>query len=258
MPTIFWAGDSTVQYNSILTYPQCGMGQTLHLFLKPEVKVENMAINGRSTKSFIDQGRLAAIDGMIGEGDFLFIQFGHNDEKVEDPERYTTPNGTYVENLEKFIKVARDHGAYPVIITPIERCCFDEQGILGPGAHGEYVKAAIETAKRLDVACVDLYTRSREILSNLGPIGARQIHLYVQPRIYPKFPNGIDDHTHLCYHGAVLYASYIAEELKKIGGIYAELLLDFMSIDEVIEELEKNGESVAEAKEDLTLPYQMK
>ena len=77
MATIFWAGDSTVQYNGIMTYPQTGIGQVFHLFLKPDVKVENHAKNGRSTKSFIDESRLPAIYDKISEGDFLFIQFGN-------------------------------------------------------------------------------------------------------------------------------------------------------------------------------------
>lgn len=81
MAVIYWAGDSTVQYNSILTYPQTGIGQVFHLFVRPEVRIENHAKNGRSTKSFLDEGRFSVICDRIEEGDFLFIQFGHNDEK---------------------------------------------------------------------------------------------------------------------------------------------------------------------------------
>lgn len=81
MAVIYWAGDSTVQYNSILTYPQTGIGQVFHLFVKPEVRIENHAKNGRSTKSFLDEGRFTVMLDRMGEGDFLFIQFGHNDEK---------------------------------------------------------------------------------------------------------------------------------------------------------------------------------
>ena len=258
MPTIFWAGDSTVQYNSILTYPQCGIGQVMHLFLNPTVRIENKAVNGRSTKSFIDQGRLEDIANHISEGDFLFIQFAHNDEKITDSARYTEPFGSYSENLEKFVNVARDKGAYPVIITSIERCCFDEQGKLGPGEHGEYIKAAVATAQRLDVPVVDLYTRSRRLLSDIGPVEARKLHVYVQPGIYPKFPLGKDDHTHLNYHGAVLYASYIAEGLKKLGGVYADILLDFKTYDEVVAEMRELGEEIVLAKEDVSLPFEMK
>jgi len=257
MSAIYWAGDSTVQYNSILTYPQCGIGQVMHLFLKPEVSVRNFAVNGRSTKSFIAQGRLVAIEESISAGDFLFIQFAHNDEKKEDADRYTEPFGAFSDNLEKFIKVARDKGAYPVIITPIERRCYEEDGSLGLGAHREYVEAGIATAKRLGVAYVDLYSRSRALLEELGPIEARKLHVYVQPGIYPKFPEGMDDHTHLCYHGAVWYASFIAEGLRELGGVYSDILLDFKSIEEVTGEIGKDGNSVG-GKEDLSLPYSMK
>ena len=104
MATIFWAGDSTVQYNDITTYPQTGIGQVFHLFVKPEIKVENHAKNGRSTKSFIDESRIPAIYDRITQGDFLFIQFGHNDEKIQDPDRYTEPFSEFCVNLEKFVK----------------------------------------------------------------------------------------------------------------------------------------------------------
>ena len=88
MTTIFWAGDSTVRQNSILTYPQTGIGQVFERFTRrSHVQIENHAENGRSTKSFLDEGRLAPICQRMQEGDFLFIQFGHNDQKAEDPSR---------------------------------------------------------------------------------------------------------------------------------------------------------------------------
>ena len=225
--SIFWAGDSTVQYNSIVTYPQAGMGQALHLYLKPEIKVCNHAINGRSTKSFIDQGRLEKIKSEISAEDYLFIQFAHNDEKESDPARYTTPFGTYAKNLEVFIDAALDRKAYPILITPIERRCFEADGKLGPGMHGDYVKAMKHVAAKGGVPCIDLYTKSREILNDLGPEEAKKLHVVVPAGVYPHFPDGKDDETHLCYEGAVRYCGVIAEELKKLGGIYREILLDF-------------------------------
>ena len=116
--------------------------------LKTEYQVVNHAKNGRSTKSFMDEGRLKAIEEKIGAGDFLFIQFGHNDEKKEDPTRYTEPFSTYMENLETFIRVARDHSAYPVLITPLERRCFMDEKHLGIGAHSDYVAAMKQTAEK--------------------------------------------------------------------------------------------------------------
>ena len=226
MNHIYWAGDSTVQYNSIETYPQNGIGQVFHLFVKPEVQVHNMAKNGRSTKSFIDEGRLAEIESMISEGDFFFIQFGHNDEKIQDPTRYTTPDGTFIENLGIFAKVAKDHGAHPVFITPIERRCFGEDGKLGPGEHGAYVAGMKKAAELYHVPLIDLYSESRKILNDLGPKDAEILHLVCEPGRYPGFPEGKDDHTHLSYRGAVCYASVIAEGMRALGGIYAEPLLE--------------------------------
>lgn len=236
MSTIYWAADSTVQYNSILTYPQTGIGQMMHLFLKPEVAVQNHAINGRSTKSFIEQGRLAVIEELLQPEDYLFIQFGHNDEKKDDPLRYTEPYGEYSDNLEIYVNTARQKKAYPVLITPIERRRFDQDGNLGPGEHGEYVCAMKQVAEKLNVPLIDLYTRSRELLTKLGPEGAKKIYISVGPDIYPNFPDGKEDLTHLCVRGAICYASYIAEGLRDLGGKYAELVLDLKTVEQVRKE----------------------
>lgn len=226
MTTIFWAGDSTVQYNDITTYPQTGIGQVLSLFLKPDVRIENHAKNGRSTKSFIDESRLPAIYDRITKDDFLFIQFGHNDEKINDAARYTAPDTDYQINLEKFVNVARNKKAFPVLITPLERRCFQENGMLGAGEHGAYVKAMKEAAERLEVPLVDLYTMSRRELENAGEKKSRQWYMHLEKGVYPSHPDGLADNTHLQYAGAVVYAGCIARGLKELGGRYRELLLE--------------------------------
>lgn len=226
MATIFWAGDSTVQYNDITTYPQIGIGQVLSLYLKPEVKVENHAKNGRSTKSFIDESRVPAIYDRITEGDFLFIQFGHNDEKVNDPARYTEPFSDYMINLEKFINVARNKKAIPVLITPLERRCFEEDGTLNAGYHSDYVKAMKQTAENLNVALVDLYTMSREEMEKAGMEETTKWYMHLPEGKYPSHPEGLTDNTHLQYAGAVKYAGCVAKGLKELGGIYSDLLID--------------------------------
>ena len=228
MSTIFWAGDSTVQFNGILTFPQTGLGQVLSLYLKPEIRVENHAKNGRSTKSFIDQSRLAPIYDRIGEGDFLFIQFGHNDEKKEDPERYTDPDTEYRTNLGKFINAARNKKAYPVLITSLERRNFEEDGHLRKESeHLAYVQAMKKTAEELSVPLIDLFTMSREKLEKAGPEETLSWYMHIPAGIYPYHPEGLDtDNTHLQYKGAVIYAGCIARGLKELGGIYADLLLE--------------------------------
>lgn len=227
MRKIYWAADSTVQTNDITTYPQTGMGQVLSLYLKEDVEVKNHAKNGRSTKSFIDEGRLQAIDELIGEGDFLFIQFGHNDEKDQDPTRYTEPYSTYMDNLAIYIDVARKHGAYPVLITPLERRCFMENGHLGMGAHSDYVAGMKQTAANLDVPLIDLYSMSRAELKRAGEAESRNWYMNFDAEIYPNYMEGKADNTHLRYTGAVLYAGLVAKGLKELGGIYADLLIEY-------------------------------
>lgn len=228
MATIFWAGDSTVQYNSIMTYPQTGIGQVFHLFLKPEVKIENHAKNGRSTRDFIDESRLAVIYDRITEGDFLFIQFAHNDEKKENPARYTEPFSDYMINLEKFVNVARNKKAHPVLITPLERRgAFVDDWKLGESTHKDYVEAMKRTAKNLDVPLVDLFSMSRAELERVGAEASKAWYMHIPAGKYPNFPDGLStDNTHLQYAGAVVFGGCVARGLKELGGIYRDLLLD--------------------------------
>jgi lysophospholipase L1-like esterase len=226
MGKIFWAADSTVQTNDITTYPQTGIGQAFSLYTKEGVSVVNHAKNGRSTKSFIDEGRLEAIDKEIGEGDFLFIQFGHNDEKNADPTRYTEPFSTFMENLEVFIGVARSHGANPVLITPLERRCFVDDKHLGMGAHSDYVAAMKQTAEKNNVPLVDLYSMSRCALKKAGELESRKWYMYFDSGIYKNYPEGKTDNTHLRFEGALMYAGLIAKGLCELGGIYGDLVVD--------------------------------
>lgn len=227
MHTIFWAGDSTVQTNDYSTYPQTGIGQVFSLFIKEDYHVENCAKNGRSTKSFIDEGRLQRIEERIGEGDFLFIQFGHNDEKKEDPARYTDPFSSFIENLAHFVRVARERGAFPVFITPLERRLFDDSGSLKPSMHEDYVAGMKLAAERCQVPLVDLCCMSREALSQAGEQGSRRWYMFFSEGTYKEHPEESRDNTHLRYEGAVLYGSMIARSLRKMGGIYGEILREF-------------------------------
>jgi len=223
---IFWAADSTVQTNDITTYPQTGIGQVFYLYTREGVIISNHAKNGRSTKSFLDEGRLAAIEEQIGAGDFLFIQFGHNDEKSEDPARYTEPYSSYMENLEIYINAARKHQANPVLITPLERRCFVDEKHLGMGAHSDYVAAMKQTAEKNHVPLVDLYSMSRCALKKVGEEGSRKWYMYFDENLYKNYPEGKKDNTHLRYEGAVFYAGLIAKGLRELGGIYGGLLLE--------------------------------
>lgn len=211
MAAIFYAGDSTVKFNKIATYPQTGISQALLLYLKDSVDMKSFAQNGRSTKSFLDEGRLSLMEKEMKEGDFLFIQFGHNDEK-DDLERHTDPETTFPENLLRFIHGARDKGAYPVLITPIARRLFNQQGVFLPGSHGAYPDAVRRTGKKAGVPVIDLTAITEAYLASVGDIASKA---------YFMWPG---DNTHLKPEGAVLMAGFLCQELKKLGSPYADLL----------------------------------
>ncbi len=211
MNRIFYIGDSTVQLNKIDTYPQTGMSQVLELFLAPGVRVMPHGKNGRSTKSFLDEGRFVPVQEQMGEEDFLLIQFGHNDEKA-DPARHTEPFGSFQDNLRFFIAEARKKGAKPVLITPIARRLFDEAGNFLPGSHGAYPDAVRQVGAEKCVPVADLTALTEAAIAQLGDEASKP--LYVWPV----------DNTHLKYDGAVRMAGFLAQELKRFGSPYRDLL----------------------------------
>lgn len=211
MIRVFYIGDSTVQLNKFDTYPQTGMSQVLELFLAPGVRVEPHGKNGRSTKSFLDEGLFVPVQEQMGQGDFLLIQFGHNDEK-DDPARHTEPYGGYQDNLRFFIREARARGAYPVLITPISRRYFDEAGSFLPGSHGEYPNAVRQLGAQEAVPVADLTALTEQLLEELGDEASKP--LFVWP---------VDD-THLKYDGAFRMAELLCRELERFGPPYRELL----------------------------------
>ncbi len=225
MKNIFWAGDSTVKHNRINTYPQTGIGQVFNLYLKAGIKVYNHAENGRSTKSFISEGRLEEIGRQIKEGDFLFIQFGHNDQK-EDMARRTEAFGSYQGNLRQFVAVAKENGAYPLLITPLSRRIFNKEGSLDGHSHGDYPEAMKALAKELGVACIDLSEKSMKLINEIGEPNSRKWFMNLKPNDHRNYPDGIDDNTHLKHEGAVAMAGLLAEGLRELGTIYKDLLFD--------------------------------
>lgn len=224
MRHIFWAGDSTVACNKFNTYPQTGIAQAFDRYTREDVVIYNHAVNGRSTKSFIDESRLSTIYNEITKGDYLFIQFGHNDEKKTDPARFTEPFGDFIENLGKFVNVARNKGATPVFITSVERRLFDEKGVLLPSQHTNYVNGMKEAGKRFGVAVVDLFTMSRRFLEETGDEASKKYYLHFGKGIYDWAMDGKADNSHLSYEGALLYSGMIAKGLVELGEPYSDLI----------------------------------
>lgn len=220
--TIHWIGDSTVQYNDIRTWPQCGMGQALELYLQPGVRVANYARNGRSTKSFRDEGLWQPVPGQLQPGDLLLIQFGHNDEKQEDPSRYTTPE-EYAANLLTYAEEASHQGAYPVLLTPLTRRQFE--GTHLKTTHGAYPAAVRSAARRTGLPCIDLTDTSRRLVQALGDEKSRALYMVLPAGEYPSAPTGKTDNTHLRYAGAVAFAGLVAAGLWHLGGAYQAVCL---------------------------------
>lgn len=197
--TIYTIGDSTMADKKPENYPEIGWCQVLESYLDESVAVENHARNGRSSKSFIEEGRWQVVVDSLNPGDYVFIQFGHNDQKDYDSTRYTTPFGTYADNLKTFVKQSREKGAYPVLLTSIVRRKFGEDGRL-VDTHGNYPDAVRQVAKRMDVPLLDLQKLTKEWVNSLGDEPSKEMYLWVLPG--ENHPEGRQDDTHLSERGA--------------------------------------------------------
>jgi pectinesterase len=211
--TVFVAGDSTASVYAAAEAPRAGWGQALPLFVNPGVRLVDEAISGASSKSFIALGGLARIDLEIEPGDVLLISFGHNDEKVADPDRGTDPATTFPEYLARYVEVARAHGATPVLVTPVERRRFTAEGI-ATASHGAYPEAMEQLGTRLNVPVVDLTTLSRALWQDLGLEGSKGMFLWLEPGESANYPDGVRDNTHFRAAGAIEVARLVATALR--------------------------------------------
>jgi DNA sulfur modification protein DndE len=208
--TLYLIGDSTMADRPTPEKnPYRGWGQMLQRFLDDSVTVRNFAVNGRSTKSFIDEGRWAAVIAQLQPGDYVGIQFGHNAETHEDPKRYTDPNGSYRENLKRFVEEARAKGATPILFTSIARRSFTAAGTLHD-THGEYPPATREVAAALHVPLVDLEQTTSALLMGAGPERSKLLFGWVAPGSNEMYPQGLTDDTHLSVVGATEVARLAA------------------------------------------------
>jgi lysophospholipase L1-like esterase len=215
VPHIFLIGDSTVADKPLVGSPERGWGQVFPLFLRDEVVVENHARNGRSTKSFLREGRWDSVMARISPGDYVMIQFGHNDAKKADTSRYADARTDYRANLRRFIHDTRSKEAHPILITPVARRRFDASGAFYD-VHGEYPAVVRELGGEEHVPVVDLHTRSIELLKRLGPEGSTPLFLHVAPGEFTGLPEGKQDDTHCSWYGAAEVARLVAEELAPL------------------------------------------
>lgn len=210
--TLHIAGDSTAAQKYADAAPETGWGMALPFFLGRSLTVANHAMNGRSSKSFIDEGRLAALLEEVREDDLLLIQFGHNDEKTDDPARGTDPYTTYQDCLRQYVHGARSRGARPVLLTPVERRRFADDGTAKP-SHGAYPAAMRALAAEERVPLLDLQALTLTRWQELGPDGTQAYFNWLEPGQSPNYPDGRQDNTHFQPRGAVEAARLVARAL---------------------------------------------
>lgn len=223
--TIYTIGDSTMSNKKDPQLnPEYGWAQVLQQFFNDDVKIDNRAVNGRSTRSFIDQGRWDSIHNYLREGDYVFIQFGHNDQKENDPSRYTNPHTTYRHNLILFVNESREKGAIPVLMSSIVRRKFNENGTL-IDTHGDYPLETRLVAMEYDVPFIDLQYFTGQLEESYGVEESKKLHLHFEPGEVPYFPEGKHDDTHLSELGATEVAKLAVNELRiKVPGLVPYLL----------------------------------
>lgn len=213
--TVYLAGDSTMAQKQTDRRPETGWGEMLQQnFDKAKVKIDNRAQNGRSTKSFIDEGRWKAIVDVLKKDDYVFIEFGHNDEKSDKPAVYAAANTDYRNNLIKFVNEVRAKKAFPILLTPVMRRKFDDKGIF-QDTHGEYPDAVRKVAQELKVPLIDMHRLSEAVLKKLGVEDSRTLFLQLKPNENANYPKGVEDNTHFNPKGAEIMANLAIDEIRK-------------------------------------------
>lgn len=230
--TVFMIGDSTMANKDTTNNKQeRGWGMMLQRYFDSSIKVENHAVNGRSSKSFINEGRWQTVLNKISPGDYVIIQFGHNDEKPQE-DRHTDPGTTFDANLEKFVNETRQRGGIPILCNSVVRRIFSQSktavtdddfrtnsssylmdGDTLVDTHGAYLQSPKNVAIKLNVAFIDANRITHDLEQGLGPIISRKLHMWFLPGELPSLPKGRQDNTHYNILGARIVAGLLAENI---------------------------------------------
>lgn len=210
--TIFLIGDSTMADKPLDENPERGWGQLFPQYFTSSVSIQNHAVNGRSTKSFLKEGRWDTVMNRLKKGDYVLIQFGHNDSKVEDTNRSAPAHGLYRENLIRFVNDARNKGANPILITPVMRRKFDEKGNF-VDQHGDYPAVVKEVAGLLNIPLIDLHKSSEALIKQHGVEGSKKIFLNIPPGHFKNYKGKEEDNTHFSSYGAASMASLVCSSI---------------------------------------------
>lgn len=238
--TVFMIGDSTMANKPLDKENQeRGWGQMPPIYLEGAIKVDNHAVNGRSSKSFIDEGRWEKVREQIRPGDYVIIQFGHNDEKAKSPDRYTVPGSTFDANLKKFVNETREKGGTPILMNSIVRRNFPANGIAAAqtddrqktwkkglenypaegdtlvDTHGDYRIAPKNVAEEMGVVFVDMNTLTHELVQGLGKDSSKDLFMWMPVGKYEFAPNGRIDNTHLNVYGGIVVSRLAVNALAE-------------------------------------------
>ncbi|MFL6253583.1 MAG: rhamnogalacturonan acetylesterase [Pyrinomonadaceae bacterium] len=212
--TVFIAGDSTAANKAENKRPETGWGEQLQKhFDEKRVRVDNHAANGRSTRTFISEGRWQALIDKVKAGDYVLIQFGHNDESKDKVDRYTPPDD-FRHNLERFVSEVRAKRATPVLLTPVMRRRFDKDGKFYD-THGEYPDLTRRVAAEQKVALIDMHRASEKVLVKYGAEESRKLFLQLKAGENPNYPEGVEDNTHFSPLGADIMAALAVDGIRE-------------------------------------------
>ena len=226
--TVFMIGDSTMANKPLAKENQeRGWGQMLPIYLQGKIKVDNHAVNGRSSKSFMDEGRWDKVMEKLRPGDFVIIQFGHNDEKEKSPDRYTVPGSSFDDNLRRYVNDTKSKGATPILMNSIARRNFppnagldiasesdDKQkdwkgkypneGVILVDTHGAYLDSPRNVAAETGVTFIDMNKLTHKLVQELGPSASRDLFMWIPADTYEFCPKGKIDNTHLNVLGGIM------------------------------------------------------
>lgn len=226
--TLHLVGDSTMSFKPNQAYPERGWGQLLSEFVLPQLTIVNHAANGRSTRRFLNEGRWQLLISDLKAGDYVLIQFGHNDQKHDDPVRFAAANGDYQTFLRQFIQDVKARQAIPMLASSICRRNFTEDGKLKRDL-ADYATAAAKVATEEHLTFFDLQKHSCDFIEQQGPSASQPYFIQVPADLYAKFPEGKTDNTHLTLQGASKIAQFFVRDLKAqqhplAAYVYRELL----------------------------------
>ncbi|MDQ9090100.1 rhamnogalacturonan acetylesterase [Pseudoalteromonas haloplanktis] len=211
---LFMAGDSTMSIKEIKDYPETGWGMPFSIFFNDNVEIKNRAKNGRSTRTFISEGLWVGIIRELNKGDYVIIQFGHNDQSKHKIDRYTSPE-QYKHNLSNFIADVRAKQAFPLLMTPVTRRYFNDEGKI-KDTHPIYADIVRDVARETGVDFIDMERVTQQHFQAMGELNSRLRFMHLDAGLHPNYPIGVKDDTHFNELGAREVAQLVLREMRNL------------------------------------------